>query len=115
MKTAAIYFFVLILIAGGVNHLVNPKFYNRFIPDLFPKKAVNYIFGIIEIALGIGLVFEASFYWSAACNFLLMLGFLPLHTIDLFRDKPAIGSKTIAAIRLALQFVLIWAAWWLFN
>lgn len=115
MKTAVLYFFVIILAAGGVNHLVNPKFYNRFIPDIFPKKTINYVFGVIEITLGIGLLFDGSRYWSAVGTFLLMIGFLPLHAIDLFRERPAIGSKTIAAIRLALQFVMIAASWWLFN
>jgi uncharacterized membrane protein len=40
-----------------------------------------------------------------------MIAFLPLHIIDVFLDNPAIGSKTLAYIRLPLQFVLIFWAW----
>lgn len=115
MKSVVLYFFVVLLIVGGLNHIFNPKFYNRFIPAPFPKLATNYISGVAEIALGIGLLFSATCYWSAVGIFAIMIVFLPLHVIDLFREKPAIGSKTLAIIRLPVQFLLIWGAWWLFQ
>ena len=40
-----------------------------------------------------------------------MLLLLPLHIIDLFRDKPVIGSMTAAIIRIPIQFLLIFLAW----
>lgn len=113
MKSVVLYFFVLILLAGGLNHIINPKFYNRFIPGNLPKLMINYVSGVVEILLGIGLLFTATKYWSAWGVFILMIVFLPLHVIDLFRDKPAIGSKPVAVVRLVIQFLLIWGAWWL--
>jgi uncharacterized membrane protein len=113
LKSAVLYFFVVLLVAGGANHLFNPKFYNRFIPESFPKWATNIVSGIVEIALGIGLLFEATKHWSAVGILVMMIVFLPLHIIDLFREKPAIGSRTLAIIRLPVQFLLIWGAWWL--
>jgi uncharacterized membrane protein len=43
--------------------------------------------------------------------FLLMIAFLPLHIVDVFKDNPAIGSTTLAYIRLPIQFILIYWAW----
>lgn len=113
MTTALLYFFVVLLVAGGLNHLFNPKFYNRFIPAMFPKMATNIVSGIAEIILAVGLLFDATSYWSAAGIFVMMIVFLPLHVIDLFRERPAIGSRTLAIIRLPIQFLLIWGAWYL--
>jgi uncharacterized membrane protein len=115
MKIVIVISFAVILVAGGVNHIFNPKFYNRFIPSVFPKLLVNYVSGVVEIVLGVGVLFLGTRYWSALGIFILMVAFLPLHVIDLFREKPAIGSRTLAIIRLPIQFLLIWGAWWLMR
>jgi len=44
-----------------------------------------------------------------------MLLFLPLHFLDVFKEHPAIGSKTIALIRLPIQFLLIYCAWYIYK
>ncbi|MES2555305.1 MAG: hypothetical protein V4604_04090 [Bacteroidota bacterium] len=103
----------LILIAGGIMHFIKPEVYNPFIPDAFPKLAVNYASGTVEILLGIGLLATKYRRLAAGGTFLLMIAFLPLHVIDVFREDPAIGSKTLAYIRLPLQFVLIWWPWYI--
>lgn len=113
MKLIIIWFFAILLIAGGVNHIFNPKFYRYFIPEGWPKQLVNYVSGVVEIVLGVGVLFDATMHWSATGILVLMIIFLPLHVIDLFRARPAIGSKTLAIIRLPIQFLLIWGAWWL--
>jgi hypothetical protein len=40
-----------------------------------------------------------------------MILFLPLHVIDVFRGDPAVGSHQAALIRLPVQFVFIFWAW----
>jgi uncharacterized membrane protein len=115
MATAVIWFFAILFVAGGLNHILNPKFYNHFIPAGLPKLAVNYASGITEILLGVGVLFVETRYWSALGILILMIAFLPLHVIDLFRERPAIGSRTLAIIRLPVQFLLIWGAWWLMK
>ncbi|MEX0812782.1 MAG: hypothetical protein WD048_11250 [Chitinophagales bacterium] len=100
------------MIIAGIGHFINPEMYNPFIPDFLPKLAVNYITGIVEIALGIGLLIPAFQKMAAFGIFLLMCAFLPLHIIDVFIENPAIGSKTMAYIRLPIQFVFIaWPLW----
>ena len=95
------------LIYGGFNHFNNPEFYNGFIPDFLPKLAVNYISGIIELLLGIGLFIKGNEKKSAFGIFLLMIAFMPIHIWDAFKEIPAIGSKTTAYIRIAVQFLFI--------
>jgi uncharacterized membrane protein len=98
------------LIYGGYNHFQNPEFYNGFIPDFLPKLGVNYISGIIEILLGIGLFKKGYEKKSAYGIFLLMIAFMPIHIWDTFKEVPAIGSKMAAYIRIAVQVLfIVWA------
>jgi len=100
------------MILAGIVHFINPAMYGPMIPDGLPKELINYGSGALEILLGIGVFVERFRWWATLGILLLMVVFLPVHVIDYFRDQPAIGSKTIAAIRIPLQFVLIGWAWW---
>ncbi len=116
-KTTTILIFILgaFILIGGINHFVKPEMYNPFIPDFLPKLTVNYISGIIEIALGIGLFLSKYRKVAALGILILMIAFLPLHFLDIFKENPAIGNKTLAYIRLPMQFVLIYWSWWVKN
>ena len=99
----------------GVMHFLKPRFFNGFIPKPLPKLAVNYVAGFIEVVIGIGLLFNATAKNAAIGFFLLMVVFLPLHIWDLFKEKPAIGSKKIAIIRLPIQFLLLYIAYLIYS
>ena len=103
------------LIYGGFNHFYKPEFYNGFIPDFLPKLAVNYISGGIEMLLGIGLFLKGYEKKSAYGILLLMIAFIPIHIWDAFKETPAIGSKTAAYIRIAVQFLFIAWAWIIYK
>lgn len=115
MKYFLLWTFGALMMAAGINHLVKPYFYKTFIPQWLPLLGVNYAVGIIEFLIGITLFFPATRHISALCLLLLMLFFLLFHTLDVFKEQPAIGSKTLAYIRLPLQFVLIYWAWYLYT
>lgn len=100
--------FGLFFLYAGIMHFVKPSFFKNFIPDFFPKLAVNYIFGFIEIALGIGLFFNKTAKEAAIGIFVLMILFLPIHIWDVTRTRPAIGSIKLAIIRIPLQFLLMY-------
>ncbi|MFK7921605.1 MAG: MauE/DoxX family redox-associated membrane protein [Bacteroidia bacterium] len=113
IKLIALILMALFMIYGGVNHFLNPAFYDAFMPDFFPKLLANYASGAVEILLGVGL-FIPKFRSQAAWGILiLMLIFLPLHVWDLFREQPAIGSQQAAMIRVPVQFLFIGWAYWL--
>jgi len=114
MRTAKNIFawvFGILLITAGINHFIRPAFYAGFIPDWLPLLTVNYATGIIEVALGFGMIIPRSRRSAGIGTLLLMLFFLPLHLIDALRENPVIGSRLFAWIRLGLQFVLIYWAW----
>jgi uncharacterized membrane protein len=114
MRTAKNIFagvFGILLITAGINHFIRPAFYAGFIPDWLPLLTVNYATGIIEVALGFGMIIPRSRRSAGIGTLLLMLFFLPLHLLDALRENPVIGSRLFAWIRLGLQFVLIYWAW----
>ena len=100
---------------AGIMHFVKPKFFNGFIPSFLPKLTVNYIFGAIEVLLGIGLFFSLTVKNAAVGIFILMILFLPLHIWDLFKEKPAIGSKKLAIIRVPIQFLLMYCSYLIYT
>ncbi len=96
-------------------HFIKPKFFNGFIPDFLPKLTVNYIFGAIEILLGIGLFFNQTIKNAALGIIILLILFLPIHIWDSTKTKPAIGSTKKAIIRILLQFLLIYGAYLMYS
>lgn len=113
LKTILTFLFGAFMILGGINHFLKPAMYFPFFPDFLPKEILNYLAGVIEIVVGVG-VFIPQYRPQATLGiFILMLVFLPLHIIDVFKDNPAIGSHQAALIRLPIQFVLIAWAWWI--
>lgn len=105
--------FGAIMILGGMMHFINPEMYYPFIPDFLPKNLVNYAAGMLEMAAGIGAMIPRYRATGTLVILLLMLAFLPLHIIDVFKENPAIGSEQAALIRLPIQFVLIFWAWFI--
>jgi len=110
MPYLVIAFGVLLLLAGAY-HFINPAFYNPMMPKWFPRELANAAGGVAEIVIGIGLLIPAwrTYALWAACG--LMVIFLPLHVLDLLKNRPAIGPHWVAAVRLLLQFLLIWWLW----
>ncbi len=96
---------------AGIMHFVKPKFFYRFIPKPFPKELSNYGTGVIEFVLGIGLLFPTYIQEAALGIIILLMLLLPIHIWDLSREKPAIGSKKLAIIRIPIQFLLIYFAY----
>lgn len=106
------FIFALFIILGGVQHFLKAEFYLPFIPSFLPfAMLIIYISGILEVAFGVAY-FIPKFRLIGAWGILvLMLIFLPIHVADVFLDAPAIGSKTVAYIRLPIQFLFIALSW----
>jgi uncharacterized membrane protein len=96
---------------AGIMHFIKPQFFKHFIPDFFPKLTVNYVVGIIEFALGLSLFFTQIAKEAGLGICILMILFVPIHIWDLTKERPAIGSKKMAVIRIPFQFVLIYCAY----
>lgn len=111
--TIIAHLFALLLIAAGVYHFVNPAFYFPFMPTWFPKPLANAAAGLAEILIGLAMFIPSLRLYGIWAAWGLMVIFLPLHVMDLLRDRPLVGSKLAAVIRLLIQFVLIGWLWWL--
>ena len=96
---------------AGIMHIVKPKLFKHFIPKPLPKYLVNYVVGVIEFALGIGLLVSDYIKTAALGIGILLILFLPIHIWDVTRERPAIGSKKLAMVRIPLQFLLIYFAY----
>ncbi|MBL4560230.1 MAG: DoxX family membrane protein [Labilibaculum sp.] len=104
--------FAVFMIMGGVQHFLKPDFYLPFVPAFLPFPiAIIYLSGVVEIGLGLLLVFKKYAGIAALGIFILMILFLPIHIWDVFSDTPAIGSHKAALIRLPFQFLFMAIAW----
>jgi uncharacterized membrane protein len=113
LKIILTFLFGAFMILGGINHFMKPDMYSAFIPEFLPQKVINYLTGIVEIGVGIG-VFIPRYRSLATLGILvMMLLFLPLHILDVFKESPAIGSHQAALIRLPIQFLFILWAWYI--
>ena len=105
------YLLAALMLLGAIGHIFNPDFYHPMIPSFISKSFANWAATVVEALIGIGLIIPTT-RKLAGWGFLgLMIAFLPIHIWDVFREEPAVGSRVGAWIRLALQFVLIFAGW----
>ncbi len=111
------YLLAVFIIYAGVQHFIKPDFYISFVPSFLPfTKFFIFSSGIVEVALGILLMFKGKVsQYGALGIFLLMLAFLPIHIKDVFVDNPAIGTHTAALIRLPVQFLFLIWSWFIYR
>ncbi len=105
--------FAAFMVLGGINHFLKPEMYLPFIPSRLPGLFIIYASGVVEVTLGIGALIPKTKKIATLGILLLMIAFLPLHVLDVFKENPAIGSHQVALIRLPIQFVFIAWAWFI--
>lgn len=115
MKKFLSYFFAIILIFSAIAHLVMPEAYAPLIPEFIPAIVANGLSFIIELILGIALLIPSKRHLGGLGFAILMIAFLPIHTWDLMKETPAMGSASAASIRLVFQFALIAAGFWIYR
>ena len=112
--------FILKIIYGGffcfagIMHIIKPDFFKHFIPDFLPKKLVNYVVGILEFSVGLGLFFLETIKLASLGIIILLIIFLPIHIWDVTKKRPAIGSKKVAIVRIPLQFLLLYGIYFVY-
>ncbi|NRB61168.1 MAG: DoxX family protein [Winogradskyella sp.] len=102
---------------AGTYHFINPNFYLGLIPDYLPcPLMINYIAGVVEVVLAIGIVFKTTGRLAAFGLIAMLVAFIPSHVYFI-----QIGScvpdalcvyPIIAWIRLlVIHPILIWWVW----
>ena len=113
--TIITYVFAGFFAFAGIMHIIKPKLFKHFIPKPFPKLLVNYVVGVLEFGVGIGLLIPQFKKESALGIMILLTIFLPIHIWDVTRERPAIGSKKLAIVRVPLQFLLFYFAYLIYQ
>jgi uncharacterized membrane protein len=113
-KAVMKYLLVVLYVAAGINHFVNPDFYLKMMPPYLPwHLALVYISGAAEIVLGVLVLFPRFTQLAGWGLIALLIAVFPANVFmaqnpHLFPDI----SQTALLIRLPIQLLLIWWAWW---
>jgi uncharacterized membrane protein len=100
------------MVAAGLAHFLLTRKYLAIVPRFLPlRMGIVIVSGVVELVAGVGLFFPFVRKEAAFVVLVLMVGFLPLHAWDLFRERPAVGPRWVAVIRFLLQFLLIYWPW----
>jgi uncharacterized membrane protein len=101
------YFLAILFIAGAFGHILKPEVSDGFIPEFLPKSIVHYFTFVVELGLGLCLLFNKYTKLASLILVCVLFFFLGLHLVDCFRENPVIGSKMAAYIRVLFQVVFI--------
>jgi uncharacterized membrane protein len=119
MQQIALYTMAAFYFVAGLNHFLNARFYMPLIPAYLStwSNPINLISGIAEIALAIGLLFDATRVWSVYGIILMLVAFIPSHVWMIQQGHFKLGkiriTPLIAWLRLLVihPLLMIWA-WW---
>ena len=111
-----LYIMAVMYVVAGIMHFIKPKMYLRIMPRYLPNhKFLVALSGFAEIALGIGICFETTKTLAIYGILLMLVVFLLVHFYMLSTEKAAAGiPKWVLVLKIPLQFVLMyWAYWYL--
>lgn len=115
MNKVFLYLMVFVYAAAGIYHFVNPKFYETIMPIWLPQHALlNTLAGISEIIFSILLLPKRTRIASAQLIMAMLAVFLVMIHIPMAKEfyKSNHPGLLISVIRIPMQFVLIWWAWY---
>lgn len=107
-----LYLMGILYVIAGLNHFRNPRLYLKIIPPYLPKpKLLNYMSGIAEVILGIGIFIPMVSKMSAWGIIVLLVAVFPANLFMFSNKKAGMGlPKIILLLRLPLQLILmLWA------
>ncbi|MFC7186426.1 MauE/DoxX family redox-associated membrane protein [Halorubrum yunnanense] len=106
---------------AGVTHFLAPESFARAVPPELPRpRALVYLSGIAEVALGLGVQFERTRRASAWGIVALLVAVFPANVYmatddvatELVPDRLARVARAAAWARLPFQAALVLWAWW---
>ena len=117
LKKISYYFFGVFYIIAGALHFVNPDFYMKIMPLYLPfHLALVYLSGLVEILLGIGLIYRPMRQYAAWGIIALLIAVFPANIFLAFNEgaQEALGTNQLEAlwIRFPIQLLFIIIAWW---
>ena len=105
-------------LAAGINHFVSPEFYLSLIPPFFSyPELINYLSGIAEVMLGLGIMYFPTRKRAALGIMVLLLAFIPSHAyfiqIGSCVENGLCVPEWVGWIRLVMihPLLIFWAFW----
>jgi uncharacterized membrane protein len=110
----SLYVMSILYLAAGINHFINPKWYTRIIPSWLPRPDVlNIISGTCEIVFAILLIPLATRTLAAWLIIILLITIFPANIqMSIQYHQRHHRYFWLTVVRLPLQLVLIWWAWY---
>lgn len=104
-----------LFVVSGVAHFARPEPFVAIVPPYLPApRALVYVSGVFEILGGVGLLIPAVRPWAGVGLIALLLAVYPANIHMALHNVPLAGRPLpwwAHAIRLPLQFVLMWLVW----
>jgi uncharacterized membrane protein len=118
LKFLSRFVLVAFYVIAGVNHFINPGFYYPLIPDyLLFHVLINAISGILEIILGLGLLWKSTRTYAAYFIIAMLIAFIPSHiyfiTVGGCIENGLCVPIWVAWLRLLVIHPLL--IWWVWN
>ncbi|MEQ6168503.1 MauE/DoxX family redox-associated membrane protein [Ekhidna sp. MALMAid0563] len=112
IETISLWIMAILYIIAGINHFIMPRFYEKIIPPfLVNKTLINWLSGIAEIILGVLLLIPSYTSLAAWGIIALLLAVYPANIYHFMKGYRKKKMVWVLALRLPLQFVLIWWAY----
>ncbi|MCH2194998.1 DoxX family protein [Kordia sp.] len=112
LQLISLYTMAGVYIFAGICHFWKPKFFLSITPKWVPKPAmVNIVVGIVEIILGIGVLFETTRIYAAIGIMIILILIFPANVYH-FQKAKRKGKFVISTlIRLPIQALLLYWAY----
>jgi uncharacterized membrane protein len=113
IKTIFKWLLALLMLLAGVMHLISPGFFLKIMPPYLPLHLeLVYLSGVIEIGFGICLLIPRFSQIAAWGIIALLIAVFPAN-IYLYQHQEIVpASPAVHFMRLLIQGVLIWMAYW---
>jgi uncharacterized membrane protein len=100
-------------VIAGFSHFIKPRLYLKITPKWVPyPQKVNILVGILEIGLGVALLFSQTRSFAAVGIIALLLAVFPANIYHFQKAREKGKMVTATLLRLPLQAVLIY---WAFS
>ncbi|TCO30637.1 putative membrane protein [Pedobacter psychrotolerans] len=115
-----LWIYSLLYILAGINHFIATPSYHIIMPKWLPAHGfLIYLSGVLEVILGIMLLFSRTKKLAALFIILMLIAFIPAH-IYMIQIAPFLLGKILitpfmAWVRLPFQVLLIAWAWYYYR
>ena len=116
----SLWIYGLLYILAGINHFISTSSYYTIMPKWLPAHGfLIYLSGVIEVVLGIMLLFSRTKKLAALLIIVMLIAFIPAH-IYMIQIAPFLLGKflitpLIAWVRLPFQAILIGWTWYYYR